>query len=68
LKIRQALPDGVFGHFNARKSYPFILLQNRRLEFRSKTHSKEPRFHPKPHQKSIPKMQKKNAVFSNLGF
>ena len=25
-KSRQALPDGVFGHFNARKSYPFILL------------------------------------------
>ena len=25
LKSRQALPDGVFGHFNARKSYPFIL-------------------------------------------
>ena len=44
-KSRQALPDGVFGHFNARKSYHFILLKNRRLEFRFKTHSKEPRFH-----------------------
>ena len=26
LKSRQALPDGVFGHFKARKSYAFILL------------------------------------------
>lgn len=25
-KSRQALPDGVFGHFKARKSYAFILL------------------------------------------
>jgi hypothetical protein len=62
------LPDGVFGHFNARKSYPFILLKNRRLEICFKTHSKEPKFHPKTHQKSIQEKQKKNAVFSNLGF
>jgi len=68
LKSRQALPDGVFGHFNAQKSYPFILLQNRRLEIRFKTHSKEPRFHPKPHQKSIQEKQKENAIFSILGF
>ena len=61
-----ALPDGVFGHFNARKSYPFILLQNRRLEIRFKTHSKELKFHPKPHQKSITKMQKKNRCFFNF--
>ena len=66
LKSRQALPDGVFGHFNARKSYPFILLQNRRLENCSKTHSKDPRFHPKPSQKSISKMQKKNSCFFNF--
>ena len=58
-----ALPDGVFGLFNARKSYPFILLQNRRLEICSKTHSKDPRFHLKPSQKSISKMQKKNSCF-----
>ena len=69
LKSRQALPDGVFGHFKARKSYPFILLQNRRLEICSKTHSKDPRFHPKPSQKSISKMQKKKQLFFPiLGF
>ena len=49
LKSRQALPDGVFGHFKARKSYPFILLQNRRLEICSKTHSKAVDFHFKNH-------------------
>ena len=51
-KSRQALPDGVFGHFNARKSYPFILLQNRRLEFCSKTYSKAINFRFKNHKNS----------------
>ena len=63
LKSRQALPDGVFGHFNARKSYPFILFKNRRLEIRFKIDSKEPRCHPKPSWKSIQKNQKKNCCF-----
>ena len=49
-KRRQALPDGVFGHFNARKSYPFILLQNRRLEI----HSKAINFCFKSHNYFIP--------------
>ena len=49
-KSRQALPDGVFGHFNARKSYPFILLRNRRLEICSKTHSKAINFRFKNHK------------------
>ena len=49
-KSRQALPDGVFGHFKARKSYPFILLKNRRLEIRSKTHSKAADFRFKNHK------------------
>lgn len=50
LKSRQALPDGVFGHFNARKSYPFILLQNRRLEIRFKIDPKAINFRFKNHK------------------
>ena len=53
-KSRQALPDGVFGHFNARKSYPFILLQNRRLEIHFKTHSNAIDFRFKNHYFFIP--------------
>ena len=49
-----ALPDGVFGHFNARKSYPFILLQNRRLEIHFKTHSNAIDFRFKNHYFFIP--------------
>ena len=50
LKSRQALPDGVFGHFKTRKSYPFIMLYNRRLEIRFKIHSQAADFRFKNHK------------------
>ena len=57
-----------FRHFNARKSYPFILFKNRRLEIRSKIDSKEPRFHQNRVKNQFKKIKRKTAVFFNFRF